>query len=58
LPPKVPVAERFSIFDGQVIAAESQSIFTGDTKPPKIILFLMKTTESNLYFRQPKYRQK
>jgi hypothetical protein len=48
---KGTAAERCSILGGQVIAAESQSIFTDHRKSLKIILFSAETTESNLYFR-------
>jgi hypothetical protein len=51
LPPKVTVVESCSIFGGQVIIVESHSIFTGDPKPLKIIIFLTKTIKSNIYFQ-------
>jgi hypothetical protein len=40
------------IFSGHIITAESCVIFTGYTKPPKIILFLAATNKTNPYFWQ------
>jgi hypothetical protein len=47
---KVTDAENCSTLGGQVIAAEHWSISADHHKLPKIILFLVETGESNLYF--------
>jgi hypothetical protein len=60
---KVTAAERCFIFDGQVIAAKSHSIFAGQPKPLKIILIFSSqisaiTAENNLLLTGRPYFQR